>query len=164
MKETDAKDLKEAFELQGWNKSLKLFLDYYTQQENDEKMVIIAQADGNIAGYVILLKSAKSGPYILQEIPEIVDLNVLIKYRSTGVGNRLMDVAEKLASEFSPFVSLSVGLHNGYGSAQRMYVKRGYIPDGTGVWYKGHQLEQYVPCVNDDDLVLYMRKDLSKIK
>lgn len=87
----------EDFALQGWNKSLKQFLDYYTQQENDQKMVIIAQVDGNVAGYVILLKSAKSGPYILQKIPEIVDLNVLIKYRNTGVGNRIMDVAEKLA-------------------------------------------------------------------
>lgn len=62
-----------------------------------EESYYIAQVDGNVAGYVILLKSAKSGPYILQKIPEIVDLNVLIKYRNTGVGNRIMDVAEKLA-------------------------------------------------------------------
>lgn len=160
MIETDAKDLNEAFALQGWNKPLMLFLDYFTQQENDDRIVIIAQVDGNAAGYVTILKSAKSGPYVSQGIPEIADLNVLIKYRNTGVGNKLMDAAEKLASEFSPFVCLSVGLHSGYGSAQRMYVKRGYIPDGTGVWYKGQQLEQYAPCANDDDLVLYMRKEL----
>ena len=37
-------------------------------------------------------------------------------------------------------VSLAVGLHTGYGQAQRLYIKRGYIPDGTGVWYQGQTL------------------------
>lgn len=48
----------------------------------------------------------------------------------------------------------------GIGTAQRMYVLRGYVPDGSGVWYEGHVLEQYVPCVNDDELVLYLSKKL----
>jgi len=39
-----------------------------------------------------------------------------------------------------------------------MYVKRGYIPDGTGVWYNGKQLEQYAKCENDDDLTLHFLK------
>lgn len=57
-------------------------------------------------------------------------------------------------------VYLAVGVHSGYGAAQRIYVKRGYIPDGSGVWYKGKQLEQYAPCCNDDDLLLFMSKKL----
>lgn len=44
-----------------------------------------------------------------------------------------MDIAEKIAFERSDEVCIGVGLHGGYGSAQRMYVKRGYIPDGSGV-------------------------------
>lgn len=71
-----------------------------------------------------------------------------------------MDNAENLAGKSSDYVSLSVGLHNGYGTAQRMYVKRGYIPDGTGVWYNGKQLAPYATCVNDDDLTLYFLKSL----
>jgi hypothetical protein len=55
---------------------------------------------------------------------------------------------------------LAVGVHSGYGPAQRMYVKRGYNFDGSGVWYKGKQLEQYAPCINDDDLLLYLAKDV----
>jgi len=39
-----------------------------------------------------------------------------------------------------------------------MYVKRGYIPDGTGVWYNGSQLEPYTKCENNDDLTLYFLK------
>jgi hypothetical protein len=41
-----------------------------------------------------------------------------------------------------------------------MYVKRGYIPDGTGAWYNEQQLEQYAKCKNDDDLTLYFHKSL----
>ena len=41
-----------------------------------------------------------------------------------------------------------------------LYVKRGYIPDGNGVWYQEKTLEQYAPCCNDDDLVLFMSKKL----
>ena len=77
-----------------------------------------------------------------------------------GIGTALMDVAEALAAERCDMVSLGVGLHYGYGSAQRMYVKRGYIPDGTGVWWKGEVLEQYAPCENDDELNIFFTKKL----
>ena len=43
---------------------------------------------------------------------------------------------------------LAVGVHSGYGAAQKIYVKREYIPDGSGVWYKVKQLEQYASCCN----------------
>ena len=71
-----------------------------------------------------------------------------------------MDIAEEIASQYSNMVYLCVGLHNGYGSAQRMYVKRGYVPDGSGVWYGNKVCEQYENCCNDDDLVLYFSKKL----
>ena len=60
----------------------------------------------------------------------------------------------------SPVVGLSVGLHSGYGSAQRMYVKRGYVPDGSGVWFHDEVCPPYGDCRNDDDLVLYLSKKL----
>ena len=74
----------------------------------------------------------------------------------------LLDAAEKEASKISDMVFLAVGVHSGYGPAQRVYVKRGYNFDGSGVWYQGKQLDQYAPCVNDDDLLLFMSKDLKK--
>lgn len=57
-------------------------------------------------------------------------------------------------------VYLGVGLHNGYGSAQRMYIKRGYIPGGSGVWYGDKISPQYADCCHDDDFVLYLSKKL----
>ena len=72
-----------------------------------------------------------------------------------------MDVAELVAGGYSDRVCLGVGLHSGYGSAQRMYVKRGYLPDGSGVWYRDEICPQGADCRNDDDLVLHLSKALS---
>lgn len=94
--------------------------------------------------------------------PEIVDFGVLEKYRNQGIGTALMNIAEKVAAEYADIVYLGVGLHSGYGSAQRMYVKRGYIPDGSGVWYNDKICNPYEECKNDDDLVLYLSKKLQK--
>lgn len=158
MIKSDIERFVDGFAEQNWHKPYSLFNDYYNQQENNEKSVIVAEMNDNAAGYVTLLPYTNVGPFAHKNIPEIVDFNVLIKYQKRGIGNKIMDIAEALAKEKSGFVSLSVGLHYGYGSAQRMYVKRGYIPDGTGVWYNGKQLEQYAECVNDDDLTLYFLK------
>lgn len=77
-----------------------------------------------------------------------------------GIGTCLIDIAEKIAAEYADIVYLGVGLHSGYGSAQRMYIKRGYIPDGSGVWYNDKVCGQYEACKNDDDLVLYLSKKI----
>ena len=56
---------------------------------------------------------------------------------------------------------IQVALCDSYGTAQRMYVKRGYIPDGSGVWYQGRQCVQYeTVCTVDDDLILFFSKQL----
>ena len=34
--------------------------------------------------------------------------------------------------------------------------------DGSGIWYQDRLLPPYEPCRNDDDLVLYLSKDLRK--
>ncbi|WP_456274737.1 GNAT family N-acetyltransferase [Bacillus sp. AK031] len=160
MVKEDINKFVDAFEEQGWHKPSELFEDYFEHQETNKLKVIVAQFNDDIAGYVTLFPNAPSGPYKEKNVPEIVDLNVLIKFQKNGIGNKMMDIAEDVAKEKSSLVSLGVGLHYGYGSAQRMYIKRGYIPDGSGVWYRGKQLEQYADCANDDDLTLYLLKNL----
>ena len=53
-----------------------------------------------------------------------------------------------------------MGLHAGYNAAQRLYVLRGYIPDGRGVTYRDQYVEQYVQVMLDDDLVLHLTRQL----
>ena len=54
---------------------------------------------------------------------------IYYSYNEQENKEKLIIIAESLAKEKSDYVSLSVGLNFGYSSAQRMYVKRGYIPD-----------------------------------
>ena len=104
-----------------------------------------------------------SGAFSGKGLPEIVDFGVLEKYQRKGIGGRLMDTAEEIAGKYADTVWLGVGLHSGYGSAQRMYVKRGYIPDGTGVWYQNKPCAQYeTEIANDDNLVLFLSKKLER--
>lgn len=156
MIESDCVALTNAF--QGSHKPLELFRQYFTLQEDGRHLVFIAVYEHIIVGYVLLCPQAPLGPFANQGIPEIVDFNVLSTYRRKGIGSRLLDVAESCAREKADSICLGVGVHSGYGTAQRMYIKRGYIPDGSGVWYKDVQLDQYAPCINDDDLVLYLKK------
>ncbi|WP_228477422.1 hypothetical protein [Streptococcus suis] len=46
-----------------------------------------------------------------------------------------------------------------YGKAQRLYVKHGFIPDGSGVWYRGCSLPVGAKAYNDDELALYFTKN-----
>lgn len=160
MKKQDAQIIFEEFEKQNWHPSIDIYMNYYREQELNKRYVFIAEYEGKVAGYTTLLINTSYGPFANKDIPEIVDFNVFIECREKGIGNKILDVAEKVAAEKCDMVSLGVGLHHGYGSAQRIYVKRGYIPDGSGVWYKNRQLEQYCDCCNDDDLILYLSKSL----
>ena len=41
-----------------------------------------------------------------------------------------------------------------------MYVKRGFVPDGSGLWWQGKNLDPYADLKNDDEVVIYMSKKL----
>ena len=132
---------------------------YFLEQESGEREVLVAEIDGAVAGYITILPSAKHGPFA-SIYPELSDFNVFEPFRNKGIGNRLLEKAEQGVKRFTGKVCLGVGLHLGYGPAQRLYIKRGYITDGTGVWYRNKPLEMGASCQNDDDLVLYLSKDL----
>lgn len=164
MKTTDIKIIYDTYMAYHWHPRLETYKNYYKEQENKQRYVFVAQMQGKVAGFTTLLALAGDGPFVDRGIPEVVDLAVFYPYLRQGIANKILDVAESTAATLSDTVSLSVGLHDGYGAAQRIYAKRGYIPDGSGVWYKGRQLAQYRDCCNDDDLVLFLSKSLIGIK
>lgn len=146
---------------QGWDSSAEKYEMRLEHHSSGISVSLVAEYNGRSAGYINVYPDSKWGAFADQGLPEIVDFGVLEKYRRKGIGGRLMDTAEKIAAEYADTVYLGVGLHSGYGSAQRMYVKRGYIPDGSGVWYKDKVCTPYDTIyVNDDDLVLYLSKTL----
>ena len=162
MEESDIELLSQAFSSQGWGafKPQSLFVRYYSEQNNAKHIVVVAVKDGKLAGYVILAPAAEAGPFFGKGLPEIRDFSVLKAYQRQGVGNKMMCVVEAVAKESSNYVSLAVGLYADYGTAQRIYVQRGYIPDGSGIWHSGKQVPPGQAVMNDDDLVLYLVKDL----
>lgn len=164
IEEPDAKLICEEEIAQGWNQSIDKYMTRLADHASGKAVALVAEYKGNVAGYINVYKDCKWGAFGDRGYCEIVDFGVLEKYRRRGVGSKLMDVAEQIAAKYADVVYLGVGLHSGYGSAQRMYVKRGYIPDGSGVWYKDHVAEPYQTYCNDDDLVLYFSKELYQIQ
>ena len=156
----DAQIITDGEIAQGWHQTIDKYEMRLQHQAQGKAIALAAEYRGQVAGYINVYPDAQSGAFGKQGYPEIVDFGVLEKYRRHGIGSRLMDAAEAIAAQYSDTVYLGVGLHSGYGSAQRMYIKRGYIPDGSGVWYRDKVCPPYDGCCNDDDLVLYLSKKL----
>lgn len=110
---------------------------------SEKAISLVAEYSGIPVGYINIYPNSTWGALGGKGYPEIVDFGVLEKYRNQGIGTALMDIAEKAAAEYADIVYLGVGLHSGYGSAQRMYVKRGYMPDGSGAWYNDEICRPY---------------------
>ena len=159
MQESDIKDLSRGFISQGWPGREEILARYFLEQESGEREVLVAEVEGAVAGYITILPDAKQGPFAGMA-PELSDFNVFETFQNQGIGNLLMEEAEKRVKLVSDKVTLGVGLHSGYGPAQRLYIKRGYIPDGSGVWYQNYPVAMNATCEDIGDLVLYLSKDL----
>lgn len=159
MQTSDVKELSQGFINQGWPGREEILARYFLEQECREREVLVAEVGGTLAGYITILPCAKQGPFA-EIYPELSDFNVFEPFQNQGIGNLLMEEAEKRVKLISDKVTLGVGLHSGYGPAQRLYIKRGYIPDGTGVWYQNHRPAMNAICEDIGELVLYLSKNL----
>lgn len=152
--------LVQAFDQLGWNKPASLFEGYHADMVAGRRLVFVAWLDGEFAGYVTLLWESWYPFFREQGIPEIVDLNVLPHLRNQGIGSLLLDIAEQHACKKSLKVGLGVGLLKDYGAAQRLYMKRGYLPDGKGISYACEPVGYGQQVCADDDLLLWLVKHL----
>ena len=160
MQPADADAFAAAFAAQGWEKPAAQFTQYVARQSAGEIETFVAELDGQPVGYCLLLPEDRHGPFAGTGIPCISDFNVLIPYQRRGIGTAILDAAEAAAARRCDRICLGVGLHSGYGPAQRLYVRRGYVPDGSGVWYQNQPAAEYAMVENGDDLVLYLSKTL----
>ena len=159
MIESDIEKINQGFRNQGWPEREEILDTYFREQESGEREVLVAECEGIVAGYITIMPYANQGPFT-ETYPELSDFNVFEPYQNKGIGNQLLEEAESRIKLVSSKVTLGVGLHSGYGPAQRLYVKRNYIPDGSGVWYQNQPLKMNALCHNSDDLVIYMIKEL----
>ena len=157
----DIPEITTAFDELGWNKPVSQYERYWVEQAFKLRTVYVALLDGQFAGYLTICWKSSYQPFREGNIPEITDFNVLPKFRRIGIGTQLMDRAEEEISRVSCTAGIGVGLTPDYGAAQRLYVLRGYVPNGMGLHWKDHHVEYGEEVRVNDDLVLYLSKELS---
>lgn len=160
--EGDVVPLANAFVAQNSGATVDTFRWYLREQERDARIGLVALYGGVYAGYLTIARRPVVGLFSGIGIPEIADFRVLTAFQRRGIGAALLDVAEGVAAGFSQIIGIGVGLHGGYGAIQRLCVRRGYLPTGSGIWHNGKLLAKDAPCRNDDNLVLYFTKQLTR--
>jgi GNAT superfamily N-acetyltransferase len=156
----DIPEIAEAFEELGWNKPASQYERYLMEQVLKVRDMYIARVDGRFAGYLSICWYSSYAPFREKQIPEIMDFNVLPKFRRQGVGTQLMDRAEAEIANISTIAGIGVGMTPDYGAAQKLYVLRGYIPDGNGLYYMGRPTQYGQTLKVDDNLAVYLTKEL----
>ena len=158
MDESDPEMMSAAFTALGWHKPPEMYQRYLAEQEEGRLVAFLAEWRGEFAGYVTLQWVSDYRPFAERQIPEISDLNVLPPHRRHGIGNALLDRAESAASARSKVVGIGVGLYSDYGAAQRIYVRRGYLPDGRGIMYRSQPVEPGATITIDDEAALMLTR------
>src|SRR6266498_267983 len=156
----DIAPITKAFKEIGWNKPQSQYESYWLEQELEIRNVYVAFQEEQFAGYLTICWKSGYKPFHERNIPEITDFNVLPKFRRMGIGTQLMDKAEDEIAKASLTAGIGVGMTPDYGAAQRLYVLRGYVPDGLGLHWKDHQTQYGEEVRLDDDLALYFTKAL----
>lgn len=127
---------------------------------NNKRVTLVAFVGEDAAGIVNIVFESKYPYFKNNNIPEINDLLVVPKFRNRGVGKSLINEAEKVAAKTYDYIGLGVGLYKDYGSAQRLYVKNGYVPDGNGIIYDNKEVLPGNHVFLDDDLLIFLYKAL----
>lgn len=168
LSEEDISAIVDEFQKVGWPKPAEIFFSYLLEQNMGSRLAWVAYVEDQLSGYVTLKWESKYEPFFIDNIPEVMDLNVLPQFRELGIASRLLSIAETEAATKSDNVGIGFGIYGGdegvhdqgYGAAQRLYIKRGYIPDGKGGTYNYKRVKPGGSYPVDDDLVLWCIKKL----
>jgi GNAT superfamily N-acetyltransferase len=152
--------IEAAFAAVGWARPAAQYERYLEEQRAGHRDVFVAWVGDAFAGYVTLNWHPEYPPFRADGIPEIQDFNVLPAFRRRRIGSALLDAAEAVAAERVRVVGIGVGLDPDYGPAQRLYVRRGYVPDGRGIAWHHRTVKYGDPVTVDDELVLYFTRSL----
>ncbi|MGG3280100.1 GNAT family N-acetyltransferase [Paenibacillus solani] len=143
-----------------WYTSKDYFYKCLEENIQGSRVTLLAYYEGTLAGCCHLLITSEYPNFKSDNIPEINDLNVFPEFWRKGIASKMFDEFERIASKRSRQIGLAVGLYKDYGNAQRMYNKRGYVMDGHGIFYKNIEVKSGEQVSVDDDLLLYLIKEL----
>lgn len=138
-----------------------LFKKYLKEHSEKNRYVLLACSGGKMIGYVTLKYVSDYENFAQNNIPEIVDFNVVPRFRKRGIGRKLLKRIESVAKKSGyAQIGIGVGLSEDYGAAQRLYVKMNYIPDATGLHYDAKPVQKGTTVRVDDSLAVYLIKNL----
>lgn len=122
---------------------------------------LVARFNGQVVGLVTIRWTSRNPAFAERDIPLIHQIAVSPAFRRSGVATALMDSAEQLvAARGRRSIGITVGLFDEYGPAQRLYARRGYVPDGRGACRGRIPLRHGDTVTLDHDLMLWLTKDL----
>lgn len=122
---------------------------------------ILAYAGADPVGTVTVRWNPRYPPFRDASIPFIQNIEIRYDLRGQGYGSHVLEAVEQLIARRSSKAGICVALFDAYGPAQRLYARRGYIPDGRGACHRFTPLRHGDTIVLDDDHLLWLVKDLA---
>jgi GNAT superfamily N-acetyltransferase len=151
------REVKEAF-FSGDDATIN---DHFQYHENGESTTILAYELARLVGIVTIRWHSRYPLFRERNIPLIQNIEIRYEDRGRGLGNAMLERAEQEIAQRSPLAGLVVGISEDYGPAQKLYAKRGYIPDGRGVCRDFTPLKIGDQVTVDHDIMLWLIKDVS---
>jgi GNAT superfamily N-acetyltransferase len=127
-----------------------------------ETSFILAYEGTEPVGTVTIRWQPNYPPFRAAGIPFIQNIEIRYDLRGQGYGARVLEAVEQLISKRSSQAGICVALFDAYGPAQRLYAKRGYLPDGRGACHRFTPLQRGDVITLDDDHLLWLVKDLRR--
>ncbi len=134
---------------------------YLADHAEPDGASLIAIGGSDVIGYVAIVWESNYAGFRSRGIPLVHQIAVAGPYRRRGVATLLMDAAEQLARDRGiATLGITGGLFDEYGPAQRLYGRRGYIPDGRGACQGQRPLRRGMQVTLDDGPIIWLTKDL----
>ena len=135
-------------------------LTHLAGHREGEADTFVAYAGRSLAGFLTIRWHSDYPGFRDQNTPLIQQLEVFPPFQRRGIASQLMERAERLIAMRARQAGIVVGLFDAYGPAQRLYAKRGYVPDGRGACQAQRPLEFGEAVTMDHDLIIWMTKEL----
>ncbi|MBE6024934.1 MAG: GNAT family N-acetyltransferase [Cellulosilyticum sp.] len=135
-----------------------IYKSYLKETTSGQCQYMVIYDMGQIAGYAKIDWKSNYEDFDEAGIPEIKQIQVFKDFRHKGLGNRLMDQIEKIVKERSDYCGVGVGLAQPYEAAAKLLAKRGYEPDGRGVFYIEPEYVQDELEVDDYQALMLIKK------
>jgi GNAT superfamily N-acetyltransferase len=134
---------------------------YLAEHVEPDGMSLIATSGSDVVGYVAIIWESNYAGFRNRGIPLLHQISVSEPWRRRGVATPLMDAAEQRAVDRGiATLGITVGLFDKYGPAQRMYGRRGYIPDARGACQDQRPLSEGTQIRLDHDVIIWLTKEL----